>query len=147
MLNVDTLRILMRGPLLAIAGVPPILYENRAGSPPDPTAYDSLFVEEGVTILDETRSAQRLIETLGETRYEVYAPINTGTADVDLLAKKIADAYEAGLSLAGSGITVGIFKTRRLPGARRDPEANSSGAWFSVPVIVTWRAFTPTTLT
>lgn len=140
-----TLRTVLRKRLFTVDGLPNkntrIAYENRQFKVPEIRAGARklpLWIKEQLRILDETRSSQCFIEAVGEVLWLVETPEGRGTEQCDALAKKIADAFQAGTSLVGDGLTVKCEHTERRP-YRPDPVQEN---WVLKPVVVRWRAFT-----
>lgn len=136
MLDTKKLRLLFRIKLREIQDIPTdIAYENRPFEVPEP---DKLWVRETLLIATEIRSSSGLIQTVGETRYDVFGAKDAGTEKVEELAKKIAEKFEAGTSMVTSDgeVDVHVYRAARFPG-RVDE------AWFFVPVVLSWRTFTP----
>ena len=140
LLNESTLRTVMRTQLKTVASLPASKYrawENRKFKPPE-ADEDQPWIREHVSILSERKSSTGYVEAVGTTQYSVYVPAGRGTAQADALAKAIAEAFEAGQSLTGTGLTVILERTERAP-YRVDA---SDSIWVFKTVTSRWRVFT-----
>lgn len=142
MLLESDVRTILRERLLTVSGLPPTnrrAWENRRFKPPQP-ADDESFVREWLTVLTESKSSTGFIEATGIVTYGVFVPVNAGTRGGEVLAKAIAEAFEAGQSLTDGSLVVTIEKTQRTP-YRVDP---NDEMWSFKTVTSRWRVFTPT---
>jgi hypothetical protein len=144
MLDEKTLRTVLRTRLHTVSGLPSaIAFEGRVFQPPTLTTTSSslpLWVEEQVRILSETKSATGQIEALGEALYSVYTPSGRGTEQADALAKLIAEAFQSGQGLSGSGLELALEHTERRP--MRQDVSPYGQSWMFKTVAIRWRAFT-----
>lgn len=146
MLDERGIRIAMRKKLKTVATLPKeslLAWENHRFEPPELTGSQrgpvTVWVEEAQRVLQEAKTSNGFIEAVGQTLWSVYAPKGRGTADLDELSKAIAEAFEAGQSVTGTGLTVILERTDRS-------ELRPSGAhenWVFKVVTVRWRVFTP----
>lgn len=137
--NIKSVRMALRRALFD-AGVSAerFVSENRgvAISPgPDP------WVEEVVSPSSERHVATRLLRGRGVTAFRVKVPINSGTETAEALAKTIKDALQPTSSFTHDGTVVFVERTEQGAGfSDRTDDDSVDGAWFVVPVYVTWRA-------
>lgn len=144
MMDLTELRTTMRTQLKTVTTLPSAdrrAWENRTFRPPevrDQPGADVMWVREQIRILSETKSSTGFIEAIGETLYMVHYPAGRGTGPMDELTLAIAEAFQAGQSLTGTGLTAILEHTERRP-PRVDPTFPS---WIFTTVAVRWRSFT-----
>lgn len=144
MLDTTALVLLFRARLDTLSSIPDAAHrawENREFEPD----LDQEWLRETLIISDEEKSSTGLIESDGQIRYDVLAPIGSGTEDARAIAKIIAEGFEPGQSLQSGDLRVSLEKTQRLPG-REAFQDDGKSLWYMIPVVVFWRVFTPTSV-
>jgi hypothetical protein len=112
-------------------------WENQNFKPPEPDENQP-WVREHLRILDESKTTQCHIETVGQMQYVVNIPKNRGTKTADALTQSIAEAFESGQSLTATGLTVILEHTNRSPYMSSDDDS----IWIFKTVTARWRVFT-----
>lgn len=107
-------------------------YEGLSFTPP-PTDPPVLWVRETLLVAGETLSANDMVETIGQTRYDVFGPRGRKASTIDDAALAIANVFEPAQSIGALGIQ--LYRTYREP-------AKTGDVWRFVPVVVEWRVFT-----
>lgn len=144
MMNENALMVAFRTKLDTLSGIPDATqraYENDEFEP----TVDKEWMRETLLVGDEAKTSTGLNESSGEVRYDCFAPVGAGTESIRDVARVIADGFEAGQSLQNGGLHVSIEQTKRLPG-REDFGNDEKTLWYMIPVVISWRVFTLTTV-
>jgi len=84
-----------------------IHYFRREFTPPAASDNDKMpWVFEELFIADESKIATKMVQALGEVRYTVAVPENSGTEAAFALRKIIIEQFEAGQALQSADLSL-----------------------------------------
>ena len=109
--------------------------ENRAFS----VTPNSLYIRETQQVYYEGARDLIQFEARGRTVFDIFVPANSGTEDAEDLAHKIYNAFEKKHGMSTEGITVGLDRVERRPGAEVDD------GWWMNSIIIYWRTYADAT--
>ena len=107
---------------------------------------DAIWLRQTLQIINELKSSTGTIEANGDMVYDLFAPTGTGVSPVRTIARALADTFEEGQSLQYNGLEVILEQTERFPGAQDFGEDGVPSLWYQIPVIISWRVFTPSSV-
>lgn len=120
--------------LNSTVGIPTIAWENVLSDPAEGDAFIAAKFAPNSSQL-ETLGPNGVIEHRGLFTLGIHYPANTGPQAADAMVDTLMDRFAPGTSLTAGGIVVRVRRCQRVF------SANSDGAWYMVPLTVSWYAF------
>ncbi len=148
-LDETALLVAIRTRLLTVSGLPLAAFRAWENVQFDPPA-DKKWVRETFLPGSEAKTSTGFLESYGQVQYDLFGPIGEGREGLAALAKAVVEAFEPGQSLVNGSTQVILEEARRLRGRRDTPgeDSRDSGGslWYYIPVVIEWRAFSPTSV-
>lgn len=120
--------------LNAMAGLPPVAWENREYTPVVGTLYLRPTNLQGVTIASSQSDAKGQDVTIGVYQIDVFAEADKGKNEAVVMADTIADQFKMDTELTYNSRLVRVVSVSR--GA-----ANTADGWYQIPVEIVYNAY------
>jgi len=124
----------LSGRLNAMAGLPPVAWENKAYDPEIGTLYLRVTNIQGDTQAFTQGSVNDDL-TIGIYQIDVFAEAGSGRNDALVMADKVAIQFKMDTEISSGTALV------RVRSASRGAAINNPDGWYQVPVLITYDAY------